>query len=178
MFSIQIDRDLQLRLLTEDDAEAMWDLIQRNRTHLDQWLRWSARVKTLDDTHVLIQRFQQKFAAGDGFHAGIWDQGQLAGGLVCHFINRESRKSEIGYWLGAEFTGKGLAIRAAQAALRYLFDDERLHRVEIQCAVDNVRSRAIPEKLRFTQEGIKRESEWITDRYVDHVMYAMLNQER
>ncbi len=174
MFPIILDDKVELRLLTDQDAPLMFDLVTRNRAHLDQWLRWSARVQTLDDVTALIRRFAQKYADGDGFHAGIWFEGQLAGGLVCHYIIRESSKTEIGYWLGAEFVGKGLASRAARAVINHLFAVEKLHRIEIQCGVGNFASRAIPERLGFTQEGIKRESDWITTRYVDHVLYAML----
>ncbi|HWY90420.1 MAG TPA: GNAT family protein [Solirubrobacteraceae bacterium] len=36
------------------------------------------------------------------------------------------------------------------------------------------RSRAIPERLGFSQEGVVREAERIGDRYVDQVVYAKL----
>jgi ribosomal-protein-serine acetyltransferase len=99
------------------------------------------------------------------------------GGLVCHAIHWESRKTEIGYWLAAEAVGKGLATQAARAALDYLFRELKLNRVEILCAVDNERSQAIPKRLGFTQEGVLRQAHWITNRYVDHALYALLAEE-
>lgn len=177
MFALSIDDELHLKMLEGDEVERVFVLIQQNRTHLDSWLRWSGRIQTLQDTQNLIERFLAKTSAGDGFHAGIWYKGQLVGGLVCHFINRESRKSEIGYWLAAEATGKGLATRASAAVIDYLFAQEKLHRVEIQAAVDNVRSRAIAERLGFTLEGIKRDSEWLTNRFADHALYSLLAHE-
>lgn len=177
MFPIQVSDEVVLRLFDQDHADAMLDLIQRNRVHLDRWLRWSGRVQSIDDGRAFIRRFEDKFAAGDGFHAGLWYREALAGGLVCHFINRESHKSEIGYWLGAEFTGKGVVTRACRAVLDYLFTHEKLHRIEIQCATDNVPSRAVAERLGFVLEGIKRESEWITSSYRDHALYSLLAYE-
>ena len=44
----------------------------------------------------------------------------------------------------------------------------------IQAAVENARSRAIPERLGFREEGILREVERIGDRMLDDVVYAML----
>lgn len=177
MFSHQIDADLLLRPFEEKDAPVMFGLIEADRGHLDPWLRWSGRVKTEADTLALIRRFLEKYEAADGFHAGLWLKGELAGGLVCHFINRESSKTEIGYWLGARFVGQGLATRACRAVIDDLFTNEGLHRIEIQCATDNLPSRAVAERLGFRLEGIKRESEWLTTRFADHCLYALLAQD-
>jgi ribosomal-protein-serine acetyltransferase len=177
VFPLQIDKDIELRPFAATDAEALFALISRNRTHLDPWLRWSGRLQTLEDTRQLIQRFADKQALGDGFHAGLWVGDQLAGGVVVHFINRESRKSEIGYWLGAEYVGQGLVTRAARAVIERLFRVEGMHRIEIQAMIDNLPSRAVAERLGFQLEGIKRESEWVTSAFRDHAMYALLEQD-
>jgi ribosomal-protein-serine acetyltransferase len=47
----------------------------------------------------------------------------------------------------------------------------------MQCGVANVRSRAIPERLGFRLEGVRRQSHWITDQFVDHAVYGMLAPE-
>lgn len=176
-FPVQLNETAQLRILTMDDTRTLFDVLGKNSSHLDPWLRWSGRIQTVADVQHYLDRFAQKWAYGDGFHAGIWAGDNLAGGLVCHGINRESRKSEIGYWLTKDYVGRGLATLAARAALHFLFDIEKMHRVEIQCAVDNVRSRAIPERLGFTFEGILRESEWLTTQFADHAVYSMLARE-
>lgn len=168
-----INSDLELRALEPAHADSMLALILRNRDHLDRWLRWSGRIHTQADVLNLIDRF----AAGDGFHAGLWYQSQFAGGIVCHYINRESNKTEIGYWLGADYTGKGLVTQACRAVITHLFQVEHMHRIEIQCVTDNAPSRAVAERLGFTFEGVKRDSEWITSAYRDHAIYSLLEHE-
>lgn len=177
MFPHVLDAKTELRLLTGADTVEFWEAVQQNRAHLDRWLRWSGQVQSLDDARAFIDRFVQKSAVDDGFHAGIFQDGTLVGGIVCHYINTASQKSEVGYWLTENAVGNGLATRSAEVVLNYLFNEIGLHRVEIQCGVENVRSRAVPIRLGFTEEGIKRESEWITDRYLDHVVYSMLDRE-
>ncbi len=177
MFPLRVDDQLELRPLRPEDADAMIALITRNREHLDRWLRWSGRVQTADDARALIERFAAKAAAGDGFHAGLWLDGQLAGGVVCHGIDRASLKTEIGYWLGAEFVGRGLVTRAGRAVIDALFEQEKLHRIEIQAAVDNQPSRAVAERLGFTFEVVARDSAWITTRFRDHAIYSLLDRE-
>ena len=177
MFPNRIDDHLTLRPLRVEDAGTLIDLIARNREHLDRWLRWSGHVRAADDARALIERFAAKTAIGDGFHAGLWLDGALAGGIVCHFINRESNKTEIGYWLGADYVGRGLVTRACRAVIGDLFTREKMHRIEIQAAVDNFPSRAVAERLGFTLEGVARESTWITTRYRDHAIYSLLDRE-
>jgi len=66
---------------------------------------------------------------------------------------------------------------AVRALVDHAFGTWRLHRVEIRAAVDNTRSRAIPERLAFTQEGVAREAEQVGGRYVDQVVYSTLASE-
>jgi ribosomal-protein-serine acetyltransferase len=165
-----------VRPLDQNDTAAMVALLHRSRAHLDRWLRWSSSLQAPEDVAAFIRGFQQRLAAGDGFHCGIRVDGMLAGGVVCWYIHRQNRNAEVGYWLDAERTGLGLATRGARWAVDRLFRVERLHRVEMQCGVENRPSRAVAERLGFQAEGIRRESHWITDRFVDHVVYGMLDR--
>jgi ribosomal-protein-serine acetyltransferase len=177
MFPWQLDPDTALRPLQPAEAPEAYRLIQANRSHLDRWLRWSASITTLQDTQDLIDTFVRKQAAGDGFHLGIWHHGRLVGGLVCWYIHRQNRNAELGYWLGAEAVGRGLATRAAARGVRHLFEMEKLNRVEMQCGVENRASRRVAERLGFQLEGVRRESHWITDRFADHAVYGLLLRE-
>lgn len=66
---------------------------------------------------------------------------------------------------------------AVRALTTHAFTVLKLNRVEIRAAVGNVRSRAIPERLGFSQEGVARQAERIGDRYEDSVVYSMLATE-
>ena len=108
-----------VRPLDAQDVPAMHALMTANRAHLDRWLRWSAAVRTPTDVQALIARFQARLAAGDGVHCGIRGEGALAGGVVCWYVHRDNRNAEVGYWLGASHTGRGLApSRYPTSALR------------------------------------------------------------
>jgi ribosomal-protein-serine acetyltransferase len=169
-----LDGETLIRPFEPEDAPAMFQLIQSSRDHLDRWLRWSNTIRTEADAQATAALFVTKRAAGTGFHSGIWVADRLAGGVVCRDLDRQHRCAEIGYWLGPEFTGRGLATRASSLAIEYLVGSRGMHRIEMQCAVHNVRSRAVPERLGFRLEGIRREAYWITTEFADSAVYGLL----
>ena len=173
----QLDETTVVRPLELGDTHEVYTLITQNRQHLDRWLRWSSALQSEADVKTFIEQFQGKLGQGDGFHCGIWNAGQLAGGGVCWYINRQNKNAEVGYWLGEAFVGRGLVTRAVESATEHLFEAEQLHRLEMQCGAENGRSRAVPERLGFTLEGVRRQSHWITDRFVDHAVYGLLADE-
>jgi ribosomal-protein-serine acetyltransferase len=67
--------------------------------------------------------------------------------------------------------------RACRAIVTEGFHHYGLHRIEIRCGTGNVRSLAIPRRLGFIEEGILREAEWVSNRWVDLRVFAMLEQD-
>jgi ribosomal-protein-serine acetyltransferase len=169
--------DARLRLLDEADAGPLYALIDTNRAHLRQWLPWVDHEQSVDTTRAFLRSAAQQFADQRGGQYGIWQQDQLAGVVGQHAIDGANRSGAIGYWLGAVFQGRGLMTRACRALISHAFGDQGLHRVEIRVAPANRRSRAIPERIGFQQEGVLRDAEWLYDHYVDLVVYGMLADE-
>ena len=73
--------------------------------------------------------------------------------------------------------GKGIITRACRFVIDYAFKEYGLNRVEIAVFSENKRSRAIPERLGFTEEGTLRQLLWHHDHFVDLVIYSMLAEE-
>jgi ribosomal-protein-serine acetyltransferase len=177
MFRYVIDDEVDLRILERRHTEELFELTDSNRAFLREWLMWTDDVRTLTDMRTYIQEGLRQFAENDGFQAGIWFKGDLCGVIGHHSIDWNNRSTELGYWLGRSYTGRGIMTRAVRASVNYAFDIYRLHRVVIRCAAGNIKSRAIPERLGFTQDGIMREELFLHDQYVNHVVYSMLADE-
>jgi ribosomal-protein-serine acetyltransferase len=174
---VEVMDGCEVRLLEEADGEELYGLVEANRSYLAEWLPWAAD-QTLEGTAEFIRKTRKQYEDNDGLQGGLVLDGRMvgAGGLLG--VNWEARRTGIGYWLAEEHQGRGLMTRAVQAVADYAFDELELNRVEIEAAVGNRRSRAIPERLGFQQEGILRDYERVGDRYLDIVVYSLLANER
>ena len=119
----------------------------------------------------------KKFANNEGLSAAIVYKGQFVGKIGINTINWKVKKAEIGYYLDEDFQGSGIMTRAAKGILDIAFNEYKLEKVEILVAVDNHKSRQIPERLCFKLEGVNRQAEWLYDHYVDHAVYGLLARE-
>lgn len=174
MFKYIIDQDTEIKMLDINNAEELYNLTNACRGYLREWLPWIDGTKKVEDSKAFIEMTKKQFAENNGFQAGIWYKKNLAGVIGYHSVDWTNKSVSIGYWLGEEYQGKGIMTKAAKAFVEYALTELHLNRVEIRCAENNHKSRAIPERLEFTNEGILRETEWLYDHYVDHIVYGML----
>jgi ribosomal-protein-serine acetyltransferase len=176
-FHTIINENLELCLLGEDDAQALFDLTDQNRGYLRQWLIWVDNIATSSDAERYIRSSLGQFVENNGFQTGIWYRGTLSGIIGYQGVDWGNRSTTLGYWVGASCQGKGLVTKACSALIDWAFREWHLNRVEIRCATGNDRSRAIPERLGFTQEGTLRGAEWLYDHFVDLVVYSIMADE-
>lgn len=174
MFRLIVDEELELGLVEERHAAALFALVEQHREHLRTWLPWLDRNRTVDDTLTHVRDSLAQFAANKGPSTGLWAKGTLCGVAAFHPIDLDNRSVSLGYWLAADRQGHGLMTRAVRALVSHALAELGLNRVEIRCAVGNSKSRAIPLRLGFTDEGVVREAQWLNGRFVDHVIYGML----
>ncbi|HXQ89363.1 MAG TPA: GNAT family protein [Solirubrobacterales bacterium] len=167
---------LGVRPLEASDAPRLYALIEANRQHLARWMPWAAG-QDLAGTERFIAEGQEQLAGENGFQAKIEPGGEIVGTVGFHKIDWTNRNTSLGYWLAEPAQGRGTMTTVVRAALDHAFYEWELHRVEIHCAPENRRSRAIPERLGFREEAHLRETELIAGRYLDSIVYGMLADE-
>ncbi|AOM84355.1 GNAT family N-acetyltransferase [Salisediminibacterium beveridgei] len=177
MFQATIDSDTYLALLEPRHAKDLYHIIDASRDHLGAWLAFPEKTTNIADSEAFIKSSLKRFAEDDGYWVGIWHQGQMAGSIGFLYMDQDARKTEIGYWLGSGFAGKGIATKAVTTMINHAFHNLNLNKVEINVATENKKSRAIPERLGFTQEGIIRHYEYLNGVYLDRVIYGLLQSE-
>jgi ribosomal-protein-serine acetyltransferase len=177
MFQLVVDAETGLELLEEQHAAELFALVDRNRESLREWLPWLDQNTSADQTRAFIRASLQQHANRNGFACGVRHRGALAGVIGLHAIDWPNRSTGLGYWLDGAQRGRGLVTKSCAVLIDHLFGELGLHRVVVECAVGNVRSCAIPERLGFSREGVLRQREWLYDHFVDHVLYAMVSTE-
>lgn len=175
-FTLAVGKGVELRLLTLKDAQKLTDLIDRNRAYLREWLPWLDNNAGILDSAQFIDRAIQQADEDNGLSLGIHENGELVGIIGQHYLDSLNRRTEIGYWLDAARQGRGIVTSSTARLTDYAFREQDCNRVMLHCAVGNVKSRAVAERLGFSQEGILREAEWLYDHYVDLVIYSMLKR--
>jgi ribosomal-protein-serine acetyltransferase len=177
MFLRRVTDAIELRQFELWHAEAVFAAADRNRQYLREWLPWVDQTRSANEIREFILRAIAQYNANQGPNAGIWVNGEFAGAIGCHHIDWINRACSIGYWLDAAHQGQGIITRSCRSLLAYLFEDAGLHRVVIQCGTGNEKSGAIPRRLGFTREGVSRDAQWVNDRWIDLVVWSMLDCE-
>lgn len=176
-FQHLIETNLAIALLEPRDSDAYLELVNRNRDHLRRWLPWVDDMNTRADALAFIERTRRQWVEQEGFTAGIVCAGKLSGIAGFNSLLRRQRQVAIGYWLDKDVQGKGVMTKVCKTLVDYAFSVMGMHRIELRTEADNIRSRAIPERLGFVFEGIARQANLVQGRYVDHVVYSLLSDE-
>lgn len=175
--TLHLDDALSLKIINDHHAEPLLALINTNRQHLRQWLPWVDNMQTVADCKAYISQCKKLHNEGSDFAYVIMMNETLVGRIGIHYIHQHNKFGAIGYWIGEEWQGKGIITKACMAILNFGFETLSLNRIEIKCATGNNKSRSIPERLLFTQEGILRQAEKLHDGFIDLYIYAMLKDE-
>jgi ribosomal-protein-serine acetyltransferase len=177
MLMIPVDKEIILKLPSYRNAEELFALVDRNRAYLKQFLPWVDHNLKVEDSKRFIHNCRHQYKAGVGFSLCIFYQTKIVGTLGFHYIDTVNYRTDMGYWLSEDQQGKGIIHRSCKGMIAYAFETLKLHRIDIECAIDNVASQHVAEKLGFTKEAVLRESSYLQGRFHDTFLYRMLANE-
>ncbi|WP_035323598.1 GNAT family N-acetyltransferase [Peribacillus kribbensis] len=174
---LKVNNDLFIELMGPEHKYELFHIIDTNREHLGKWLLWVNKRQAADDLDPVFPVWLKNFEDSNGFDAGIRYQGRLVGMISLHYIDWKNKSTSIGYFLSKEAEGRGIITKTISSLLTHIFEELGLNRAEIRVASGNTRSRAIPERLGFIQEGITRDGQWLHDHFEDLINYSMLGRD-
>jgi ribosomal-protein-alanine N-acetyltransferase len=170
-----VARGCVLRAWHPSDVDALAALandrrIARNLTHL------FPHPYTRDDAVAWITQIAP--ARAEILAWAIETDGVLAGGgglILGEGVYK--RTGEIGYWLGVDHWGRGVATVATTAIVDWAFSSTALERLEAGVFAWNPASMRVLEKCGFRREGVLRRSVERFGELTDRVVYARLRDE-
>ena len=133
--------------------------IQETKSIIENWILDNESPDANSFIFAIEQNMTQKFI-----------------GLISIKLGKEKFKSgEVWYKLHADYWNKGYGTEALHEILNFGFEKLQLHRIEAGCAVDNIGSIKVLEKVGMTREGRKRQVLPLKSGWSDNYEYAILS---
>src|SRR5207248_2058715 len=101
MFRRTVAPGLEIKLFETGEAKLLYEIADRNRERLRQWLPWVDQTRSAEDVRMFILRVLDQYHSNLGPQTGIWVNGVLSGTVGCHPIDWSNRNCSIGYWIDA-----------------------------------------------------------------------------
>ncbi len=174
---------LRLQLPGSNAAARMVSYFETNRDHLSPWEPpfpkglftnsfWQRR---------LIQN-QQEYKAGRSMRLVLFDRRAPTGPVVglanfTQFVRGAFMACTLGYSIDQDAQGKGLMCEALECAVKHVFVELGMHRVQANYIPTNERSGKLLKRLGFQVEGYARDYIYINGRWRDHILTARTNPE-
>jgi [ribosomal protein S5]-alanine N-acetyltransferase len=125
---------------------------------------------TIDDAHEFLQK---KIIEQSATIFCIEIDGAAVGGIGIHpgqDVHRHT--ATLGYWLGAEFWGRGIMTEAVVALTDFCFENFPLRRISAEVFANNPASARVLEKAGFTFEGRLKNHVVKDGQLLDSLLYA------
>lgn len=170
--------DVALRLVDEDDARVLADLLRVGRAFLAPWEPERDDAFFTEDTQRrLVGEALARSAAGTAVPFVILDEGAVVGRItVTDVVRGAFQSAHLGYWVAEAAGGRGVATAAVAAAVRTAFDDLGLHRLQADTLVHNTASQRVLARNGFTRIGLAPRYLRIAGRWQDHVLHQLLDE--
>lgn len=154
--------------------EEFYNLIKKNKTHIEKTFPLTlSHCLDLEKTKNFIAFNQNRENHKEGyfFYPRDIKTNALIGYLCIKSIDTNKAKCELGYFVDADFQGKGIISKLVSETLDFCFDTLKMNKVFICTSKINMASQQIALKHHFKQEGILREEFKNGDGTLEDVVY-------
>ncbi|MDT0161341.1 MULTISPECIES: GNAT family N-acetyltransferase [Bacillus] len=165
---------LLLRLFQVSDAETVARLCDNYNLYKSTlYLPYPYELK---DALTWMEKHLDNFKSERSYELAVTDRqtGELYGAIALS-NNQMFHHGELAYWIGEEYWGKGYATEAAEAVIRFAFEEKKYHKVFARYFQSNPASGRVMEKLGMKEEGVFVDHVRKEGRYENLVCYGLIN---
>lgn len=156
---------LVIRMPKPGDGKVVYEAMMASLNELKPWMPFAQKEQSEQDVELNIREAHISFLKREDMRLLVFlkETGEFIASSGLHRINWLVPKFEIGYWIDSRFSGQGYMTEAAKGIADFAIQELGARRVEIRCDAQNYKSRAIPERLGFTLEGILKNNDLAPD---------------
>ncbi len=173
---------MSLRLPTHSDFRDWAGLREMSAEFLQPWEPgWAVdhlTRKSFTNRVYWAQRSATKGTAMPFFMIRRADDAVLGAITLDNIRRGPAQAGTLGYWVGEPHKRQGYMREAIDAICHFAFRELDLSRLEAACLPENAASRGVLEKSGFKYEGVAQSYLQINGRWRNHVLYAMLRNDR
>lgn len=158
------------------DVEALWEAARESVDAVGRWLPWCHAGYEQAEAKAWIRTSIDNWREGLAYAFFIFDRRSdtLLGGCGLNELDPLRLRANLGYWVRASHTGRGVATAAATLVARYGLGTLAMQRLEIVAAVGNAASQRVAEKLGAAREGVLRNRLRIRDVPHDAIGFSLI----
>ncbi|HEY0404927.1 MAG TPA: GNAT family protein [Pyrinomonadaceae bacterium] len=173
------DGNILIRPFRADDVDAVFEAVRESIGHLSPWMQWCHPDYSRDETLAFINSRPHDWSADQAYTFAIIDAATNAflGSVGLNFINRQYQMANLGYWVRASATKRGVASTATRLLARFGFRELGFQRLEIVAAVGNHPSQRAAEKAGAKREGVLRKRLLINKQPQDAALYSLVAED-
>lgn len=164
------DQSIVLRALNTNDIDdlKMWMPEQSLYTY------WGKKPGKTDKNPELLFAYKKKTKS---IHWGIVDviSGKVMGDYYLYLIEN-NRMAKIAYRVSSKYQRQGIATKATEMVLNFVFQETELQRIWTEVDVRNRSSEVVLIKNQFVKEGMIRQGKMVNT-YCDYYVYAILKKD-
>jgi len=171
-----LGENLSLRCHSVSLAQTMFDYIDKDRERLRKFLPWVDHISCVEHEKEHIERCLENWENKTSFAYGLYNREDIYMGNISIFDFGKSGfyKCEIGYWILGDFEGHGYMSKAIKLLEEVLFI-RGMHRIQIRCSTENLRSANIPKANSYKLDGTQRETIYANEKFHDLLIFSKLS---
>lgn len=135
--------------------------------------------ENIEQTQAILEQWISENQKEDNriFTFTITAENQFIGLIALNLGKEKYRNAEVWYKLHIDFWNKGYATEALKTIINFGFNELKLHRIGAGCAVENIGSVRVLEKVGMTLEGRKRQNLPLKTGWSDNFEFAILSSD-